>query len=47
MKLHVCSCTYMFRQCIYQVHTWHVQVHYSMNKYIEKYKKGKEWDLNS
>ncbi len=38
----VCLCAYMFRPCIYHIHTWqsehtwHVQFHFAMNK---KYKK--------
>ena len=36
--LYVCLCAYMFRPCIYHVHTWHVQFHFAMNK---KYKKEK------
>ncbi len=33
--LYVCLCAYMFRPCIFHVHTWHVQFHFAMNK---KYK---------
>ncbi len=36
--LYVCSCAYMFRPCIYHVHTGHVRFHFAMNK---KYKKKK------
>ncbi len=36
--LYVCLCAYWFRPCIYHVHTWHVQFHFTMNK---KYKKKK------
>ncbi len=35
-RMDLCLCTYMFRPCIYHVHTWHIQFHSAMNK---KYKK--------
>ncbi len=36
-NLYLCLCAYMFRPCIYHVHTWHVQFHFAMNKKYKKY----------
>ncbi len=42
--LYVCLCEYMFRPCIYCIHTWHVQFYFAMNKKYKKKKNAKSWE---
>ncbi len=44
--VYVWSCAYMFRPCIYLVHTWHVQFHFAMDKKYKKKKYCKELGMN-